>query len=292
MPGDRRRRASAPPRDAAIAMELGCTAVLMNTGIARREGPGADGARDEARRRGGPRGLRGRAACRAGSHAPGLEPARRDSRSVLIPPRPLVLDGRRWRAARGRDQRRRDRTPGARRRRLRSGCASADWSVGEWRGLRRAAARRCARARRCACWRAGALDLARAARARRRAPRRRRGAGRRARARSSARRPDRRTRPTTPTRLRRARRPARATSRCPRSSRPPRSRTRAPRRGLARGLRVRGAGVPVLALGGIDAAIACAVLRAGALGVVAITALGAARRSRGCGARVPPRARR
>jgi thiazole synthase len=34
--------------DAAIAMELGCDGVLMNTAIAKAEGPGAHGARDEA----------------------------------------------------------------------------------------------------------------------------------------------------------------------------------------------------------------------------------------------------
>ena len=41
--------------DAAIAMELGCAGVLMNTAIARRAGSGAHGARDEARRRSRPR---------------------------------------------------------------------------------------------------------------------------------------------------------------------------------------------------------------------------------------------
>ena len=62
--------------DAAVAMELGATAVLMNTGIARGEGSREDGARDEARDRGRAPRLRGR------PHAAtplrlGLEPARR-----------------------------------------------------------------------------------------------------------------------------------------------------------------------------------------------------------------------
>ena len=35
--------------DAAVAMELGCDGVLMNTGIAGAKDPGEDGARDEAR---------------------------------------------------------------------------------------------------------------------------------------------------------------------------------------------------------------------------------------------------
>ena len=43
--------------DAAIAMELGCAGVLMNTAIAGGEGPGQDGRRDEARRRGRARGV-------------------------------------------------------------------------------------------------------------------------------------------------------------------------------------------------------------------------------------------
>ena len=40
--------------DAAIAMELGCDGVLMNTAIAEAKDPVHDGARDEARGRGGP----------------------------------------------------------------------------------------------------------------------------------------------------------------------------------------------------------------------------------------------
>ena len=43
--------------DAAIAMELGCAGVLMNTAIAAREGSGAHGARDEARGRSRTRGV-------------------------------------------------------------------------------------------------------------------------------------------------------------------------------------------------------------------------------------------
>ena len=46
--------------DAAIAMELGCDGVLMNTAIAGAQRPGADGARDEARGRGRPRRVQGR----------------------------------------------------------------------------------------------------------------------------------------------------------------------------------------------------------------------------------------
>ena len=47
--------------DAAIAMELGCAGVLMNTAIAGAQGPGADGRRDEARGRGRARGVSRRA---------------------------------------------------------------------------------------------------------------------------------------------------------------------------------------------------------------------------------------
>ena len=47
--------------DAAIAMELGCAGVLMNTAIAGGEGPGPDGRRDEARRRSRARGVPRRA---------------------------------------------------------------------------------------------------------------------------------------------------------------------------------------------------------------------------------------
>ena len=47
--------------DAAIAMELGCAGVLMNTAIAGAQRPGADGRRDEARRRGRARGVPRRA---------------------------------------------------------------------------------------------------------------------------------------------------------------------------------------------------------------------------------------
>ena len=62
--------------DAAIAMELGATAVLMNTGIAARQEPGADGAGDEARGRGRAAGLRGGAHAAAALRL-GVEPPRR-----------------------------------------------------------------------------------------------------------------------------------------------------------------------------------------------------------------------
>ena len=41
VPGDPRRRASAPPRDAALAMELGCDAVLLASAVTRAEDPAA-----------------------------------------------------------------------------------------------------------------------------------------------------------------------------------------------------------------------------------------------------------
>ena len=47
--------------DAAIAMELGCDAVLLNSAIAHGEGPGPHGAGDEAGGGGGPAGASGRA---------------------------------------------------------------------------------------------------------------------------------------------------------------------------------------------------------------------------------------
>ena len=47
--------------DAAIAMELGCAGVLMNTAIAPAQRTRADGGRDEESGRSGPRGLPGRA---------------------------------------------------------------------------------------------------------------------------------------------------------------------------------------------------------------------------------------
>ena len=43
--------------DAALAMELGCDAVLMNTAIAEAQGPGAHGPGDEARGHRRPRSL-------------------------------------------------------------------------------------------------------------------------------------------------------------------------------------------------------------------------------------------
>jgi hypothetical protein len=50
--------------DAAIAMELGCDGVLMNTAIAPCAGPGVDGRRHEEGRRSRPRSLPSPAACR------------------------------------------------------------------------------------------------------------------------------------------------------------------------------------------------------------------------------------
>ena len=51
--------------DAAIAMELGCAGVLMNTAIAQARRPGADGARDAPRRRRRAARRSSPAACRA-----------------------------------------------------------------------------------------------------------------------------------------------------------------------------------------------------------------------------------
>ena len=59
--------------DAAVAMEIGCTAVLLNSAIAHAAQPGADGARDAARRR-------GRAA-----RAPGRADAAPDGRRPVEP---------------------------------------------------------------------------------------------------------------------------------------------------------------------------------------------------------------
>ena len=56
--------------DAAIAMELGCDGVLMNTAIAKAQNPGADGAGDEQGGRGRARGVPRRAACRRSSIPP------------------------------------------------------------------------------------------------------------------------------------------------------------------------------------------------------------------------------
>ena len=75
--------------DAAIAMELGCTAVLMNTGIAAAKDPGAHGAGHAARGRGRPPRLR------IGAHAAaavrlGVEPARRN-RELLSAARRAIL---------------------------------------------------------------------------------------------------------------------------------------------------------------------------------------------------------
>jgi tRNA (guanine-N(7)-)-methyltransferase len=57
--------------DAAIAMELGCDGVLMNTAIAGAQNPVLMASRHEEGRRGRPRSLPGRAACRRRSKNPG-----------------------------------------------------------------------------------------------------------------------------------------------------------------------------------------------------------------------------
>ena len=65
--------------DAAIAMELGCAGVLMNTAHRAGAGPGADGARDEARGRGRPRRIpRGPHAAQAVRGEPELADVRPD----------------------------------------------------------------------------------------------------------------------------------------------------------------------------------------------------------------------
>ena len=71
--------------DAAIAMELGCAGVLMNTAIAAAQGPGADGARDEKSGRSGARGVSSPAACRASSTR--RAPARRRRGLIGLSPR-------------------------------------------------------------------------------------------------------------------------------------------------------------------------------------------------------------
>ena len=68
--------------DAAVAMELGADAVLMNTRHRAGAGSGRDGARDEARRRGGPArvsapaGFRGRCTRRPAARSTALDRAR------------------------------------------------------------------------------------------------------------------------------------------------------------------------------------------------------------------------
>ena len=67
--------------DAAVAMELGAVAVLMNTAIAEARDPGAHGRGDEGRRRGGPKAhLAGRIPMKL--HASGVEPDERAHREL------------------------------------------------------------------------------------------------------------------------------------------------------------------------------------------------------------------
>ena len=237
--------------DAAIAMELGCTAVLMNTGIAGAKDPVRMAQRDAARGRGRP------ARLRVGPHAApavrlGVEPARRNGellsargRAILC----LVIDrgaaaGGGAGAGGGGGARRRRLDPGARARARRRRAARAGRRGGRGRARGRG---------RPSDPRAGEPARRRGAggRRRRRPPGRRRAGPRRG-ARGCSR-PGRWSvsRRTPPTRRWPRARPT--TSSWRRSSRRSRSRPSA-RRSASAALAAAATGpLPVLAQGGIDA---------------------------------------
>ena len=86
--------------DAAVAMELGCHGVLMNTAIAHAKRPGADGGGHARRRARGPHGLSWRAGCRGAATPTRRAPPR--ASWALAPRRRTSSDARGPRGARRR----------------------------------------------------------------------------------------------------------------------------------------------------------------------------------------------